>query len=291
MSEGISYHSKDILFKSLSELYKDEALDVFGITDSTKIKELLPNEFPKVRADERRSDTLFLMEDDSILMLEFESNNRVIENHLKYIDYGLRILNRYYDAERKIKQIRVVVIYTSDVVKADESLNAGDLTINSKAVFLHEYQGDAILEIMKEKVEAGEYLTHQELMKLSFLPLMYSRHDRQALIQECVELAKSIQDETSQLQVIAGILTATDKFIDEGYAKKVREWLKMTKVGRIFEEEKQEAVREAVREAVERRDREKAIEFAKSLLDLLAPEVIAEKTGLDIEEVERLKRC
>ena len=76
MSEGISYHAKDILFKSLSELYKDKALDVFGIENIPKIKQLLPNEFPQVRADEKRSDTLFLMEDGSILMLEFESNNR-----------------------------------------------------------------------------------------------------------------------------------------------------------------------------------------------------------------------
>ena len=286
MSEGISYHSKDILFKSLSELYKDEALDVFGIENIPKIKQLLPNEFPQVRADEKRSDTLFLMEDDSILMLEFESNNRVIENHLKYIDYGLRILNRYYETERKIKKLKVIVIYTSDVVKADESLDAGDLIVHSKAVFLHEYHGDAILEQMKEKVEQGESLTHQELMKLSFLPLMYSRLNRQDLIKEAVELAKSIKDETTQLQVIAGILTATDKFIDEEYAKKVREWLKMTKVGRIFEEEKQEAVREAVK----KKDRENKIEFAKALLDILSPELIAEKTGLDIEEVEKLKK-
>ena len=84
-------------------LYKDEALDVFEIENIPKIKQLLPNEFSQVRADEKRSDTLFLMEDDSILMLEFENNNRV-ENHLKYFDYGLRILNRYYETEKNIKE-------------------------------------------------------------------------------------------------------------------------------------------------------------------------------------------
>ena len=59
--------------------------------------------------------------------------------------------------------------------------------------------------------------------RISFLPLMYSRLNRQDLIKEAVELAKSVEDETTQLQMIAGILTATDKFIDEEYAKKVRE--------------------------------------------------------------------
>lgn len=115
---------------------------------------------------------------------------------------------------------------------------------------------------------------------------MYSRFNRQDLIKEAVELAKNIKNETTQLQVIAGILTATDKFIDEEYAKRVREWLKMTNVGLIFEEEKQEAVKDAIA----RTEREKTIEIAKSLLDLLSPEVIAKKTGLDVEEVEKLKR-
>ena len=172
------------------------------------------------------------------------------------------------------------------MVKADETLDTGDLIVHSKAVFLHEYHEDAILEQIKVKVEQGELLTHQGLMKLSFLPLMYSRFNRQDLIKEAVELAKSIKNVTTQLQVIAGILTATDKFIDEEYAKKVREWLKMTKIGRIFEEEKQEAVKDAIT----RTEREKTIEIAKSLLDLLSPEVIAKKTGLDVEEVEKLKR-
>ncbi|KHF29436.1 hypothetical protein LR68_01797 [Anoxybacillus sp. BCO1] len=62
MAHGISYHAKDILFKSLSELYRDQALDVYGLHDLPKIKALLPNEFPAVRADEKRSDTLFLLE-------------------------------------------------------------------------------------------------------------------------------------------------------------------------------------------------------------------------------------
>ncbi|WP_146232163.1 hypothetical protein [Oceanobacillus caeni] len=71
--------------------------------------------------------------------------------------------------------------------------------------------------------------------------------------------------------------------INDEYERKVKGWLKMTKVGRAFEEEKQEAVREA--------EKEEAKRIAKSLLDVLSLELIAEKTGLDIEEVEKLKRA
>lgn len=59
------------------------------------------------------------------------------------------------------------------------------------------------------------------------------------MIEKCFNLAKKMPVEDEHLQAIAGILTATDKFIDEGYAQKIREWIKMTKVGRIIEEEKE----------------------------------------------------
>lgn len=282
MSKGISYHNKDILFKSLSEFYENVALDFYGLEGMPKIKELLPSEFPQVRADEKRSDTLFLLEDGSILMLEYESNNRILENHLKYIEYAQRILHRYYHKEKKIKVIRVVVIYTSDVTEVNEQFSAGDLKISSKAILLSEYNGDAILEKIKERMEAKIRLTDEELFKLSILPLMHSVRERQELIHDTVEVAKNIQDDYKQIQVIAGILTATDKFIDDEYAEKVREWLKMTKVARIFEREK--------KEAVEKAKKEKTTELAKSLLDILSVEIVAEKTGLDMEEVEKLKK-
>ncbi|KKE78152.1 transcriptional regulator [Oceanobacillus caeni] len=285
MSEGISYQNKDILFKFLSELYENVTLDVFGLDDIPKIKELLPNEFPEVTADEKRADTVFQLEDGSILMLEYESNSRFVENHLKYVRYVHRISQRYLQKENDIKKVRIVVIYTSDVVKVKEKLDLGDLQIASKSVLLSEYNGDAIMEKIVNKIRVGEQLTHEELFKFSILPLMHSVRERDELIHDSIELAKKIDNEQQQVQVIAGILTSTDKFIDDEYARKVKEWLKMTKVGRAFEEEKQEAVKKAEKEA----EKKQAKRIAKSLLGVLNDKLIAEATGLDIEEVKKLR--
>ncbi len=65
----------------------------------------------------------------------------------------------------------------------------------------------------------------------------------------------------------------------------VRSWLKMTKVEKIFEKEKEEAMQETRSQA----EKDKAIEIAKNLMDILSEEMIAKKTGLSIEEVEKLK--
>ncbi|HFJ9376647.1 TPA: hypothetical protein ACGW65_000899 [Bacillus paranthracis] len=52
---------------------------------------------------------------------------------------------------------------------------------------------------------------------------MDTSESRQEMIKKCFNLVKKMPVEDEQLQAIAGILTATDKFIDEGYAQQIRE--------------------------------------------------------------------
>ncbi|BBW97134.1 transcriptional regulator [Geobacillus icigianus] len=286
MPDGISYHAKDILFKSLSALYQNQALDVYGLHGLPRIKALLPNEFPSVRADDKRADTVFLLEDDSILLLEYESNERFIDNHLKYLEYACRILRTSYQQEKRIRPIRIVVIYTSDVTSVHQHLDAGDVFLSSKAVLLGEFNGDAIFQAIEEKIHNGEPLTPGETMKLILVPLMHTRLDRQTMIEKTIELAKTIREEPKQLHIIAGVLTATDKFIDPSYAQKVKEWMKMNKVFRLLVEDLEQEKEKAVKQA----EKQKAIEIAKNLLDVLPIHEVAKRTGLTVAEVAELAK-
>lgn len=263
--------------KFLSECYKDKGLEAYGLKGFPRIKELMPNEFSRIRADQRRSDTLFEMEDGSILMLEYESNARFLENHLKYMDYANQIMYRYYNKNKELPDIRIVVIYTSEVMNPIEEIDVCSIRLNSKAVLLSEYNGDAILQKVIRKMEEGKSLTDEEIMKLILVPLMHSREKRQILIEKTIEVAKCISDEQEQIQVIAGILVATDKFIDEDYAKKVKEWLRMTKVGRLYEQEKQEEI-------------DKALSAAGMLFKGMSVEEIAEKLDVTIEKVKEWEK-
>ena len=80
-------------------------------------------------------------------------------------------------------------------------------------------------------------------MRFIILPLTV-KNDKQQLIETTISLAKEVDDDDKQGFIIAGILSATDKFIDKNYSNKLKEWLKMTKVGRLFEEEKIEYANE-----------------------------------------------
>ena len=66
-----------------------------------------------------------------------------------------------------------------------------------------------------------------------------------------------------------------NKFLDEVDLERVKEELRVTEIGRSL---------------IEEGKKEKAIEIAKELLDILSVEMIAKKTGLTLEEVEKLKK-
>jgi ADP-ribosylglycohydrolase len=52
-----------------------------------------------------------------------------------------------------------------------------------------------------------------------------------------VNLAKQVKDDWQQAFILAGILTATNKFIDPEFSKRLKEWLAMTQVARLFFED------------------------------------------------------
>lgn len=82
--------------------------------------------------------------------------------------------------------------------------------------------------------------------------------------------------------VLSGVLVTTDKFIDEKYADNIRRYLSMTKVARLYEEEKQEAVNLA------RKD--ERVQIAENLIkadaDIL---MIMQGTGLTREQIEEIR--
>ncbi len=93
MSEGIVYQNKDIEFKLMVETYKEKSFEAYGL-NLPKIKEVLPTNLPAVSANEMRIDNLFLLEDDTLAIVDYESEDKV-SNRVKYINYIGRIMQQY----------------------------------------------------------------------------------------------------------------------------------------------------------------------------------------------------
>lgn len=132
--------------------------------------------------------------------------------------------------------------------------------IDNKGSLSCSMDSEKIMKDLTEKVKQGGKLSEEELMEYIILPLTYRGMDeKKETIKELFQLAKEIKEEEIQLFLLSGILVFTDKVIDDETAKRIKEWIGMTKVARLFEEEKNEAVEKAVLETA----RETAIVMLK----------------------------
>lgn len=258
MKKEVAYQNKDICSKIFAEKLAGKSFEVYGV-DLPKIKQVLPTNLPAIQANELRMDNLFLLEDNTFLLVDYESAYKG-ENKLKYLEYILRVL-KIYQAEYGLDmKIRLLVIYTTDVAReqVSDTLDVYSLKMKLSQAFLSELDSKVIKETITEKIKQRKPLTEAELMQLIILPLTYKGESKKKeSIQELFELTKEIPEEETQLFLLSGILVFTDKVIDQETAKQIKEWIRMTKVARLYEEEKIEAVNEAVTKTIQQKEKEK----------------------------------
>lgn len=140
---------------------------------------------------------------------------------------------------------------SDQILKSDVEIACQNKDISSKF----------FTERLKEKVESGEPLSDEEQMEFCIFPLTYRKKEEKAeRIREAVKLAARIVDREQQIFVLAGIMTFTDKVIDEETADQIRKVIKMTKIGLLFEKEKEEAVMEERRKTEEERKKKEEAE-------------------------------
>lgn len=116
----------------MSETYKEKSFEAYGL-NLPKIKEVLPTNLPAVSANEMRIDNLFLLEDDTLAIVDYESEDKV-SNRVKYINYIGRIMQRYDSQKKKIPKLRMIVIYTGDVENAKDTWEMPCLTLKMEQV-------------------------------------------------------------------------------------------------------------------------------------------------------------
>jgi hypothetical protein len=263
LSANISGHTNDVIQKYASGLFKGATLEFYGIKTAA-IKELIIVELPDVKVTGSSADNIFLLVDDSYLHYEFASEYNK-EDIPRYAGYDLRLY------ERDGRKIQTVIIYTSDVTKADTALSIGSLSYNSDKIMMCEYDGNKIFMELDAKIKAGQELTDVDMLNLIFLPLMKHTIPRKELAVKSIELAQTIPNKTKQDACIAAAYAFARKFLSENEMNSMEEVLKMS-------------------DLVVRLVESKATEIAKKLLKRgLSIMDVVEDTDLDEATVMRLQ--
>jgi hypothetical protein len=235
LTNAIARNNKDLISKILADTFGEKSFEVYGI-HLPPIVQCLPTEFPDVQVTDRVSDRLFLLQDGSYALVDFESQY-LLMNKVKYLRYITRVLDHYLRDTRDF-HLRFIVLYMGNVRSARPDYSTDCLTIRTEQAFLSHIDGDREFEKIRTKLDKGESLTDEDLMKLIILPLTYNKRETQiSMIDKAVDSAIRIKDEEKRSFVLAGLCIATDKFIRDDQINRIGGILRMTKVGQYLQEE------------------------------------------------------
>ena len=276
MPEGVAYQNKDILFKILGQTYKEKSFAAYGI-NLPPIRELLPTNLPKISANEKDIDNLFLLEDGTYAIVDYESEFKKL-NKIKYLNYIARVMEKYYPKENDF-HLRLVIIYTGDVKRAESIFETNCITLRMEQVFLSHIDGKTAFDTIFRKVQSGTLLEDDDLMKLVILPLTIpGSQGKQEMLEKVVDLAEQIPDEGQRIFTLSGVIVASDKFIDRKYLEQIRRRINMTQLGQLYEKEKIEYGNQKTREM--------ALKMLRRNINIVD---IMEVTGLTEAELLRLQ--
>ena len=220
--KDIAYQNKDITQKFSAELLKNKSLAVYGLPD-IYIKDLLPTNLPAVEANELRMDNLFVLGDDTLALIDYESSFGK-KDVIKYANYIARILKRYEsDTGKKFPYLHLIIIFSADIEKINpQVLDIGCMKIWIEPAFLVGILTKKIYEKLKIKVEKGQHLDDDELLQLIILPLtVKGREEKRKMAEKSVMLADHIADDGQRVQALAGVLTFSDKVINGTFAEQI----------------------------------------------------------------------
>lgn len=286
---------EDSVFKKAMEVFKEGASEFFNL--GVKIDKPAHTEIKNIDIKTNVMDYLFYMEDGDYLHFEFQTTKKQ-EDISRFLYYDSSL---HYSTK---KNIRTIVIYSSDINEAVTELNCGTIDYKVEAFYMSSLDGDKKLDELKNKILKEEILTEEDIMGLCFIPLMKSKKSKSDIIIESIETASKIKISTYKNKCLMLLYALFDKFGDEISKKKFKEVLTLTEVGKmIYDEGLEEGIEKGMEKGIGKGKsellikqlikkfkvlpeglREKIMNLPSDTLEIIATEIF------DMESIEDLKK-
>ena len=275
--------SKDSVQKEITAGYKkgDELLKFFNL-NLGKMKEILPNDAATViHISRRETDRIFLMEDGSIVNLEFQD---------KYTAEDIRRFFLYCAAlyERYDQEVNTIVIYTKTPPKnAVYDFKWNTLYFSVIPIVLSELKREEILKPILSKIEKDPY---SELDTNEKLTLMYSLFMDNRNIEENLKVFYNlVKDKIENFEVqkelaTSALLMVAEETNSEISVNYVKELVKMMNPNNQEEQEKLKIITEMIKgkKVQELEERKQELEERKQELEKQNQEL--EEQNQELEE-------
>jgi hypothetical protein len=274
---------EDAVFKKAMEFFKDNAVEFFGI--DTKIVAPAETEIKNVDIKTNYTDYLFYTEDNNYLHFEFQTTDKK-EDIKRFLYYDASL---FYKDRRKI---RTVVIYSADIEDAEIHIDAGSINYKIEAFYMKNLNGDEKLEMLKNKIRNNEKLTSEDILTLSFIPLMNSKLSKSERTLEGIELANSIEDSEVKLKCLTLLYALFDKFGDKISKKRFKEVFSVTEIGKMIRDDgKSEGKAEILIKLLNKKFKKLSQEYEEKIKNLPSEKIeLIANDIFDLEKVEDLEK-
>ena len=219
---------EDLIMKKAMDVFAEEGLKFFGINQ--KVKDSSSTEIVVLEALNLHMDYTFLMENDTYIHFEFQTTNKGKSDLRRF---------RVYESVlslQKDKDVTTYVVYSGNIKNAKDTLETGINKYKVKSIFMSDRNGDLIVEELEKKVKNKEHITKQELIALTFTPIMGGKLTKAEKIIKSIRIVKSSNNEY-KYDIESMLYAFADKFLRGKDLQRVKEEISMTELGRMLIED------------------------------------------------------
>ncbi len=271
MAKYTDIKHEDLIMKKAMDVFAEEGLKFFGI--DKKVKDSSSTEIVVLEAKNLHMDYTFLMEDDTYIHVEFQTTDKGKDDLRRFRAYESLL------SFQTSKDVVTYVVYSNGIHNTKSILQTGINEYNVKAILMYDKDGDIVIKEVEEKLNNNIEVTKQDLIALTFTPIMSGKLTKLDRIIKSIKLIKRINDEY-KYDIESMLYAFADKFLDGKDLEKVKEEISMTKLGEML-----------VEDGIKKGEEKKAIETAKIAIKKgLSDELISELTGLTESQVSIIRQ-
>jgi len=230
---------EDLIMKRAMDIFAQEGLKFFGI--NKKVKDVGPTELVILETKNIFMDYTFLMEDDTFIHFEFQTTNKGRVDLRRFRAYEALL------SHQTSKDVFTYVVYSGNIRNPENILRTGINEYNVNIVHMADKNGDKVYNDIVEKINSGIEITKQDIISLTFTPIMGGNISIADKIINAIHIVRNINND-SKHDVESILYAFANKFLNGKDLERVKEELRMTELGKSLIQEGREVGREEGRE-------------------------------------------
>lgn len=271
---------EDAALKTTMHFFADVLLPYFHIEGT--VVGFAPTELVHLDLKKLFQDFNLVMEDGSWKHFEFQSTNGGVIDLKRFRVYEATASYQYNVA------VETYVLYSGNIKHPVTEFTEGGNTYRVHPIIMQNHDAHKVIQRLQYRLKHHEPITRQDLVPLALCPIMGGSMPQKERIQAAFTITREITsiDPKEVEKIEAVIYTMAEKFLDKISIEDVREEISMTRIGRMLVNE---GIERGIQQGEKIGKEKTKLENARNLIGLLDEHVIAERIGLSLEIVEKLK--